>query len=52
LGVDPIDALVAFGIEARDSGDLTLAAGVFKEFARYVYPSARPSTQWPPISLN
>ncbi len=41
LGVDPIDALVAIGIEARDSGDLTLAAGVFKELARYVYPQRK-----------
>jgi hypothetical protein len=24
--------------QMRDSGDLTLAAGVFKELARYVYP--------------
>ncbi len=41
LGVDPIDALVAIGMEARDSGDLTLAAGVFKELARYVYPQRK-----------
>jgi hypothetical protein len=41
LGVDPIDALVAIGIEARDSGNLNLAASVFKELARYVYPQRK-----------
>ena len=41
LGVDPIDALVAIGIEARDSGNLSLAASVFKELARYVYPQRK-----------
>lgn len=43
MGVDPIDALIGIGIEARNSGDLTLAAGVFKELARYIYPQRKAS---------
>jgi hypothetical protein len=40
-GVDPIDALLEIGQEARDSGDLGLAVNVYKEVARYLYPSKK-----------
>jgi hypothetical protein len=35
------DALLSIGLEARDSGSLNLAASVFKELARYVYPQRK-----------
>ena len=40
-GVDPIEALVGIGVEAREAGDLALAASVFKELARYLYPQRK-----------
>ena len=40
-GVDPIEVLVGIGLEAREAGDLTLAASVFKELARYLYPQRK-----------
>jgi hypothetical protein len=49
--VDPIDALVGIGVEAREAGDLALAASVFKELARYLYPQRKavdPAAAQPP----
>lgn len=41
LGIDPIEALVGIGLEAKEEGDLALAASVFKELARYLYPQRK-----------
>lgn len=41
LRIHPIDALVSIGIEARNSGEPPLSAGVFKVLTRYFYPQRK-----------